>query len=169
MAFLIFTENFYRMKLKIIWVGKTEENYLNVGSEIYIKRITNYIPTEIITIPALKNAKNLSYSQQKEKEGEQILKYLQAGDFVVLLDEKGKHFTSVEFAEFMNQRMISGIKNLVLIIGGPYGFSESVYQKATQKVALSKMTFSHQMVRLILLEQIYRAFSILNNEPYHHE
>ena len=157
------------MKLKIIWVGKTEENYLNVGSEIYIKRITNYIPTEIITIPALKNAKNLSYSQQKEKEGEQILKYLQAGDFVVLLDEKGKHFTSVEFAEFMNQRMISGIKNLVLIIGGPYGFSESVYQKATQKVALSKMTFSHQMVRLILLEQIYRAFSILNNEPYHHE
>lgn len=157
------------MKLKIIWVGKTEENYLNVGSEIYIKRISNYIPTEIFTIPALKNSKNLSYSQQKEKEGEQILKYLQAGDFVVLMDEKGKQFTSVEFSEFMNQRMISGIKNLVLIIGGPYGFSESVYQKATQKIALSKMTFSHQMVRLILLEQIYRAFSILNNEPYHHE
>lgn len=157
------------MKLKIIWVGKTEESYLNSGSEIYIKRIANYIPTEIVTIPALKNTKNLSYSLQKEKEGEQILKHLQAGDFVVLLDEKGKHFTSVEFAEFMNQRMISGIKNLVLIIGGPYGFSESVYQKATQKIALSKMTFSHQMVRLILLEQIYRAFSILNNEPYHHE
>jgi len=157
------------MKLKLIFVGKTEDDYLIKGSEIYEKRLKNYLPTEVIVIPALKNAKNLSFEQQKQKEGDLILKQLDNTDFVVLMDEKGKEFRSVEFANFFQQKMNSGIKNLVLIIGGPYGFSQEVYARANQKVALSKMTFSHQMIRLLLLEQCYRAFSILRNEPYHHE
>ena len=157
------------MKLKVIFVGKTEESFLNTACEIYLKRIINYLPTEIVVIPALKNTKSLSIDQQKEKEAELILKQIQSGDYIVLLDEFGKQFRSVELAEFFNQRMISGIKNLVLIIGGPYGFAKVIHEKANQKISLSKLTFSHQMVRMILLEQIYRAFSILSNEPYHHE
>jgi 23S rRNA (pseudouridine1915-N3)-methyltransferase len=157
------------MKLKFIFTGKTEDDYLVRGCTIYEKRLQNYLPTEVQIIPALKNTKNLSIEQQKQKEGELILKQLGNSDFVVLMDEKGKHFTSMEFAGFFQQKMNSGIKNLVLIIGGPYGFSADVYARANQKVALSKMTFSHQMVRLLLLEQCYRAMSILRNEPYHHE
>ncbi len=157
------------MKLKLIFVGKTEDDYLIKGSAIYEKRLKNYLPTEVIVIPALKSAKNLSFEQQKHMEGDLILKQLENADFVVLMDEKGKEFRSVEFANFFQQKMNSGIKNLVLIIGGPYGFSSEVYARANQKVALSKMTFSHQMIRLLLLEQCYRAFSILKNEPYHHE
>ena len=124
---------------------------------------------EILIIPALKNTKNLSREQQKQKEGELILKQLDNSDFVVLMDEKGKEYRSVDFAGFFQQKMNAGIKNLVLVIGGPYGFSSEVYARANQKLALSKMTFSHQMVRLILLEQCYRALSIIRNEPYHHE
>ncbi len=157
------------MKLKLIFVGKTEDDYLVKGCSIYEKRLKNYLPTEVIVTPALKNAKNLSFEQQKQKEGELILRQLRNADFVVLMDEKGKEFRSVEFANFFQQKMNSGIKTLVLIIGGPYGFSSAVYARANQKVALSKMTFSHQMVRLLLVEQCYRAFSILRNEPYHHE
>ena len=157
------------MKLKLIFVGKTEDDYLIKGCAIYEKRLENYLPTEVTVIPALKNAKNMRFDQQKQKEGELIMKQLENADFVVLMDEKGKEFRSVEFANFFQQKMNSGIKNLVLIIGGPYGLSPDVYARANQKVALSKMTFSHQMIRLLLIEQCYRAFSILKNEPYHHE
>ncbi|MDY4845732.1 MAG: 23S rRNA (pseudouridine(1915)-N(3))-methyltransferase RlmH, partial [Parabacteroides sp.] len=124
---------------------------------------------EMEVIPDIKNVKNLSESQQKEKEGEQILKLLQAGDYPVLLDEKGKEFTSMQFAAYIEKKMHSVPKRLVFIVGGPYGFSEAVYKAAAEKIALSKMTFSHQMVRLIFVEQIYRAMTILHNEPYHHE
>lgn len=157
------------MKLKLIFVGKTEDDYLIKGCSKYENRLKNYLPTEVIVIPALKNAKNLRFEQQKQKEGELILRQLENADFVVLMDEKGKEFRSVDFANFFQQKMNSGIKTLVLVIGGPYGFSSEVYARANQKVALSKMTFSHQMIRLLLLEQCYRAFSILRNEPYHHE
>ena len=157
------------MKLKLIFTGKTEEDYLIKGCSIYEKRLKNYLPTEVLVIPALKNTKSLSMELQKQKEGELILKQIENADFVVLMDEKGKELRSVEFADFFQQKMNSGIKNLVLVIGGPYGFSADVYARANQKIALSKMTFSHQMVRLILLEQCYRAMSILRNEPYHHK
>jgi len=157
------------MKLKIIFVGKTEADYLKAGSEIYYKRLQNYLPTELIIIPALKNTKALNIEQQKIKEGKLIIDKLDSSDFVVLLDEKGKEFRSMDFARYFQNKMNSGIKSLCMIIGGPYGFSPEVYDKANQKIALSKMTFSHQMIRLILLEQCYRAMSILRNEPYHHE
>ncbi len=157
------------MKLKIIFVGKTEADYLKVGSELYYKRLQNYLPTELIIIPALKNTKALTVEQQKIKEGKLILDKIDSSDFIVLLDEKGKEFRSMDFAKYFQNKMNSGIKSLCMIIGGPYGFSSDVYSKANQKIALSKMTFSHQMIRLILLEQCYRAMSILRNEPYHHE
>lgn len=157
------------MKLKLIFVGKTEEDYLIEACALYENRLKNYLPTEVITIPALKKTKNLSFEQQKQKEANLILKQLDNADFVVLMDEKGKELRSVDFAKFFQHKMNSGIKNLVLIIGGPYGFGPEVYARANQKIALSKMTFSHQMIRLLLLEQCYRAFSILRNEPYHHE
>jgi len=157
------------MKLKIIFVGKTEVDYLKTGIDIYLKRLQNYLPTEMIVIPALKNTKALNIEQQKVKEGKLILDKINTSDFVVLFDEKGKEFRSIEFANYFQNKMNSGIKSLCFIIGGPYGFSADVYTKANQKIALSKMTFSHQMIRLILLEQCYRAMSILKNEPYHHE
>lgn len=157
------------MKLKIIFVGKTEADYLNTACNTFENRLKNYLPLEIIVIPALKNTKSLNKEQQKTKEGKLILNKLDNSDFVVLLDEKGKEYRSVEWAEYFQKKMNSGIKSLCLIVGGPYGFSQEVYLKSNQKVALSKMTFSHQMIRLLLLEQCYRAMSILKNEPYHHE
>ncbi len=157
------------MKLKIIFVGKTEANYLNQACNVFEKRLKNYLPLEIIVIPALKKAKSLTIEQQKEKEGKLILNKIDNSDFVVLLDEKGKEFRSIEYAKYLQDKMNSGIKSLCLIVGGPYGFSKDVYSKSQQKIALSKMTFSHQMIRLLLLEQCYRAMSILRNEPYHHE
>lgn len=120
-------------------------------------------------LPDIKNAKSLTESLQKEKEGELILEQLQPTDWVVVLDEKGKHHTSMEFSSYLSQKMLGGIKRLVFVVGGPYGFADSVYQRANEKIALSKMTFSHQMVRLIFVEQIYRAMTILKGEPYHHE
>ena len=119
-------------------------------------------------IPDIKNSKNLTEDQQKEKEGELILKSLQSSDILILLDERGKSYSSIAFAEALQKRMNSGMKNLVFVIGGPYGFSEAVYQRAQQQISLSAMTFSHQMVRLFFVEQLYRAFTILRNEPYHH-
>jgi len=157
------------MKLKIIFLGKTEADYLKTASDIYYKRLQNYLPIELIIIPALKNTKALNIEQQKTKEGKLILDKIEPSDLVVLLDEKGKEYRSIEFANYFQNKMNSGIKSLCLIIGGPYGFSPDVYAKANHKIALSKMTFSHQMIRLILLEQCYRAMSILRNEPYHHE
>ena len=123
----------------------------------------------MIVIPDIKNVKNLSEAQQKEKEGELILKSTQPGDYLVLLDEKGKQFTSMQFASYLEKKTHTVPKRLVFVIGGPYGFSEAVYKAAAEKISLSMMTFSHQMVRLIFVEQIYRAMTILNNEPYHHE
>jgi 23S rRNA (pseudouridine1915-N3)-methyltransferase len=157
------------MKICLLVIGKTDEEYLQKGIELFMKRIPHYISFEMKVIPDLKNSKNLSEEQQKAKEGELILLQLIPSDDLLLLDEQGLETSSVDFARFLEKKMISGIKRLVFLIGGPYGFSESVYARANGKVSLSKMTFSHQMVRLIFLEQLYRAMTILKGEPYHHE
>lgn len=156
------------MNIKVLAIGRTDDKQLQQLIDLYVKRLSHYVKFELDIIPDLKNTKNLSEAQQKEKEGELILKKLSPTDVLVLLDENGKQFTSVEFSSYLQKRMNSGIKTLVFVIGGPYGFSESVYAKAQGKISLSKMTFSHQMVRLFVVEQIYRAFTILRNEPYHH-
>jgi 23S rRNA (pseudouridine1915-N3)-methyltransferase len=152
----------------LLVVGKTDEQALSDLSRKYEKRIQSYIGFEFQIIQDVKNTKNLSVNEQKNKEGELILSKLSATDFVILLDEKGKEYTSVDFSQFLQKKMNSGLKNLVFVIGGPYGFSEKVYQRAQQKISLSQMTFSHQLIRLIFLEQLYRAFSIIHNHPYHH-
>lgn len=157
------------MKIALIVIGKTDAGYFVDAINEYKKRLVHYIPFEMEVIPDIKNVKNMSEIQQKEKEGELIFKFLQPGDYLVLLDEKGKDFTSLQFAAYLEKKMHTIPKRLVFIIGGPYGFSEAVYGAASEKISLSKMTFSHQMVRLIFIEQIYRAMTILNNEPYHHE
>ncbi|MDT7832175.1 23S rRNA (pseudouridine(1915)-N(3))-methyltransferase RlmH [Flavobacteriaceae bacterium S356] len=157
------------MKIKLLVIGKTDDKNLLQLISTYQNRLQHYIKFELDIIPDIKNVKNLSQLQQKEKEGELILNRIQSSDQLILLDEKGKDFRSVEFANWLQKKMNSGIKQLVLVIGGPYGFSDSVYKKAGGKIALSKMTFSHQMVRLFVVEQLYRGFSILRNEPYHHE
>ena len=157
------------MKICLLVIGKTDEAYLQKGIELFMNRIPHYIPFEMKVIPDLKNSKNLSQQQQREKEGELILQQIIAQDEVILLDEQGLESTSVEFARFLEKKMIAGIKRLVLVIGGPYGFSETVYGRANGKLSLSRLTFSHQMVRLIFLEQLYRALTILKGEPYHHQ
>lgn len=157
------------MNTKLIAIGKTDDKNLQSLIEEYQKRLSFYIKFEMELIPDIKNVKNLSEIQQKEKEGELILSKLSPTDYLILLDENGKSFTSLEFAEELQKKMNAGIKTLVYAIGGPYGFSEMVYQKAQQKISLSKMTFSHQMVRLFFVEQVYRGFTILKNEPYHHQ
>ena len=157
------------MKIKLLAIGKTDNKQLQQLIDEYQNRLKHYVKFELEVIPDIKNVKNLSESQQKEKEGELILSKLQPTDQLVLLDDKGKQYTSVEFSQYLQKKMNSGIKQLVLVIGGPYGFSEAVYQKAQGKLSLSKMTFSHQMIRLFIVEQIYRGFTILRNEPYHHE
>ena len=157
------------MKIKLLTIGKTDNKNLQQLIETYQNRLKHYIKFEISIIPDIKNVKNLSENQQKEKEGELILKQLQPTDQLVLLDEKGNQFRSIEFSKFLQKKMNSGIKQLVLVIGGPYGFSDAVYKKSNGKISLSKMTFSHQMIRLFVVEQLYRGFTILKNEPYHHE
>lgn len=157
------------MKIKLLVIGKTDDKNLNQLIENYQKRLQHYINFQLEIIPDIKNVKNLSQLQQKEKEGALILSKLQNTDQLILLDEKGKEFRSIEFANFLQKKMNSGIKQLVMVIGGPYGFSEAVYKKAMGKISLSKMTFSHQMIRLFVVEQLYRGFTILKNEPYHHE
>jgi len=157
------------MNIKLIAIGKTDDKNLQSLIEEYQKRLSFYIKFEMELIPDIKNVKNLSEIQQKEKEGELILSKLSPTDYLILLDENGKSFTSLEFANELQKKMNAGIKTLVYAIGGPYGFSEMVYQKAQQKISLSKMTFSHQMVRLFFVEQVYRGFTILKNEPYHHQ
>ncbi len=156
------------MKIKLLLIGKTDESYLKQGIEKYTKRIKHYLSFDFITIPDLKNTRNLSEEQQKQKEGELILNQLNPADFVALLDEKGKEYSSVAFSKFIEKQMISGLKNLVFIVGGPYGFSKQLYEKSNIKISLSQMTFSHQMVRLVFVEQLYRAMSIIKGEPYHH-
>lgn len=157
------------MNIKLIAIGKTDNKNLQILLEEYTKRLSFYIKFELDIIPDIKNVKNLSEAQQKEKEGELILSKITATDQLILLDENGKSYTSIAFSEELQKKMNSGIKTLVFVIGGPYGFSESVYQKAQGKIALSAMTFSHQMVRLFFIEQLYRGFTILRNEPYHHQ
>lgn len=157
------------MKIKLLVIGKTDDKNLIQLIENYQNRLQHYIKFELDVIPDIKNVKNLSQLQQKEKEGELILNRIQSSDQLILLDEKGKEFRSLEFASWLQKKMNSGIKQLVLVIGGPYGFSEAVYKKSSGKIALSKMTFSHQMIRLFVVEQLYRGFTILRNEPYHHE
>lgn len=157
------------MKIELIVIGKTDAPYFDAALKAYTDRLPHYLSFGITVVPDIKNARNLSEAQQKEKEGELIIKQLQPGDHLILLDEKGKEFTSVQFAAHLEKKMHTVGKRLVFAIGGPYGFSESVYAKATEKISLSKMTFSHQMIRVIFAEQLYRALTILNNEPYHHE
>lgn len=156
------------MKITLVLNGKTEDDYLIKGVSIYEQRLKHYISFETIVFPALKNTKALSIEQQKQKEGELLLKQIQSSDRLILLDEGGKEYNSVQFSDYLQQQMNSGIKNVVFVVGGPYGFSEEVYKRANGKISLSKMTFSHQMVRLFFVEQLYRAMTILKNEPYHH-
>ena len=157
------------MNIKLIAIGKTDNKNLQTLIEEYTKRLSFYIKFDLEIIPDIKNVKNLSEAQQKEKEGELILSKITPTDNLILLDENGKTFSSVGFSDFLQKKMNAGIKTLVFVIGGPYGFSETVYNKASGKVSLSEMTFSHQMVRLFVIEQIYRGFTILKNEPYHHQ
>lgn len=157
------------MKTVLIAVGRTVEQHYITAINDYIQRTKHFIPFEMEVIPELKNTKSLSVEQQKEKEGELICKSLQPGDVVVLLDEGGKEFRSVDFALWIEKKLSTVNKRLVFVIGGPYGFSPKVYQIAHEKISLSKMTFSHQMVRIIFVEQLYRAMTILNGGPYHHE
>lgn len=156
------------MKTELVLVGKTADKHFQAGIEDYCVRLTHYMPFSVTVIPELKNTRSLSEEQQKQKEGEAILKLLTPADTLVLLDERGKDFTSVEFASWLQKRRQSS-RRLVFCIGGPYGFSPAVYESANEKISLSRMTFSHQMVRLIFVEQLYRACTIINNEPYHHE
>ncbi len=157
------------MKIKLLVIGKTDDKNLNALIDMYMKRLKHYITFEIQVIPDIRAAKNFTAEQQKEREGELILNALENPDILVLLDENGQAFGSVEFSNYLQKKMNSGIKQMVLAVGGPYGFSKAVYERAQGKLSLSKMTFSHQMVRLFVVEQLYRAFTILNNEPYHHE
>lgn len=157
------------MKISLLVIGKTDAGYFVDAIREYENRLVHYIPFEMQVIPDIKNTKSLTEDQQKEKEGELINKYLQAGDYLVLLDERGKEFSSLQFASYLEKKTHTVAKRLVFIVGGPYGFAESIYKKASEKISLSKMTFSHQMIRLIFVEQLYRAMTILNNEPYHHE
>ncbi|SFW65359.1 23S rRNA (pseudouridine(1915)-N(3))-methyltransferase RlmH [Cellulophaga fucicola] len=156
------------MTIKLLAIGKTDNKNLQALIAEYEKRLGHYIKFNLDIIPDIKNVKNLSEAQQKEKEGELILKKLSPTDVLILLDENGKQFTSVDFSDYLQKKMNAGIKQLVFVIGGPYGFSDIIYATAKGKISLSKMTFSHQMVRLFVVEQIYRGFTILRNEPYHH-
>jgi 23S rRNA (pseudouridine1915-N3)-methyltransferase len=157
------------MNIKLVAIGKTDHKALQTLVDEYTKRLSFYIKFELDVIPDIKNVKNLSEAQQKEKEGELILAKLTPTDQLILLDENGVTFSSVGFSDYLQKKMNSGVKTLVFVIGGPYGFSEEVYKKAQGKISLSLMTFSHQMVRLFFIEQLYRGFTILRNEPYHHQ
>ena len=156
------------MQIKLLAIGKTDNQQLQLLIDDYQKRLGFYIKFDVEIIPDLKKVKNLSEEQQKQKEGELILSKLNTTDLLILMDENGKQYDSVAFSEQLQKHMNSGIKQLVFVIGGPYGFSSEVYDKANGKISLSKMTFSHQMIRLFMIEQLYRAFTILKNEPYHH-
>ncbi len=156
------------MNIRLIFTGKTGEKYIEHGTDMYVKRLSRYIKFQISETADLKKTSSLPEAEIKKKEGEKILALIKSGDYVVLLDERGKSMNSPEFAAYLNEKMCSGLKNLVFVIGGAYGFDETVYNRADSMLSLSKMTFSHQMVRLFFTEQCYRAFTILNNEPYHH-
>ena len=155
------------MKIRLITIGKTDEAYLKEGINKYLSRIKHYISFEMIELPDVKMGKKLNVNLQKEAESKEIIKLISKSDFVVLLDEKGREFNSVGFSEYIQKRMNSGL-DLCFVIGGPFGFSKEMYERADQKIAISQMTFSHQMIRLLFVEQIYRSYSILKGEKYHH-
>lgn len=157
------------MDILLLTVGKTNTSYINAGIEEFKKRLKRYIPYHIECIPDIKTTKNLTPDIQKEKEGESILSHILLSDFCILLDEKGKEMTSSEFASYLQKIMLSGRKRIVFVIGGPYGFSKEIYKRADQMISMSRMTFTHEMVRLFFTEQIYRAMTILRGEPYHHD
>lgn len=157
------------MKILLIVIGKTDLEWLRTGIDLYTDRISRFVQFEIQVIPDLRNTRNMEPAVQKVREGESILKLLQPSDDVFLLDDKGREMSSPELAQWLEKRMAQSSKRLVFIIGGPYGFSADVYNRVPGRISLSRMTFSHQMVRLIFVEQLYRAFSIINNLPYHHE
>ena len=157
------------MKISLLTVRKTDSGWVREGLETYASRLRRYIPFSVIEIPDLKNAASLSKEQVKEKEGESILGNIGPRDSVILLDERGKEYTSIEFAKEIERMMVSGGKNIVFVTGGAFGFSDAVYARCDGKVSLSKMTFTHQMVRAVFTEQLYRAFTIIKGEPYHHE
>lgn len=166
---VLLTKNGLRMKVLLLVIGKTDAAYIRAGIDEYEKRLTRYVPYEMKVLPDVKNAKSMSEGVQKEKEGDMLLAEILPTDYVVLLDENGKQFSSVDFSGFLAQKMLNATKRLVFVIGGPYGFAERIYKRADDKVSLSKMTFSHQMVRMIFAEQLYRAMTIMRGEPYHHE
>lgn len=157
------------MKITLLVIGKTNEDFIATGIQKYTKRLVHYVPFELKTLPDIKNTKGITESQQKEEEGKLFLGSILSGDYVVLLDEKGKDYTSRQFSEYIAKKMNTVPKNLIFVIGGPYGFSQAMYERANEKLSLSKMTFSHEMIRLFFVEQIYRAMTILKGEPYHHD
>ena len=157
------------MRVILMCIGKTDDKLVISSIDNYAKRLKHYINFEIQIIPDLKKSKNLTQEQQKVKEGEVVLKHINRTDYVVLLDERGLIYSSIGFSDFIEQKMVQSVSRLVFVIGGPYGFSEAIYERADSQLSLSKMTFSHQMIRLFIIEQLYRAFTIIRGEPYHHE
>ena len=160
---------FVNMKLTFICIGKTGKSFLEAGEQEYLNRLKHYVKLERIEIPDLKNAKKLTIDQIKKMEGDELLLKLPAGDELILLDENGKQFSSLQFSDFLQKKFNQGGKGITFVVGGAYGFSDAVYERATGKISLSTMTFSHQMIRMIFFEQVYRAFTILKGEPYHHD
>lgn len=157
------------MRITLLCIGKTDDTHLKELIEKFQQRLKHYIHFQLVTLPDVKNAKHLSNEEQKAKEAAMIEKQLSPSDQLVLLDEHGKEYRSVEFAGYLNKLMVSSTQHVIFVVGGPYGFDKSIYQRANNKMSLSRMTFSHQMVRLFFTEQLYRAFTILKREPYHHE
>ena len=156
------------MKIEFWVIGKTSFAYLTEGMQLYEKRITRYLPFDSLVITDIKNAKNLSQEELKKKEGQLILKKIEKNDLLILLDEKGKTFTSIQFSKWLEQQLQYSARRMIFVVGGAYGFSDEVYARSNGKISLSNMTFSHQMIRLFFLEQLYRALTIMKNEPYHH-
>ncbi len=157
------------MKICLFVVGKTNHNYLSPGIDDYTRRVNHYVPFSIQFIADAKNTRNMTQAQQKVAEGQNLLANFEASDYVVLLDEHGKEMKSIEFSAYIEKKMQNVPKRLVFVVGGPYGFSEDVYNRANEKISLSKMTFPHDLIRLVFCEQLYRAYTIMHNEPYHHE
>lgn len=157
------------MKITLLCIGKTDDKYLVEGIDKYINRLKFYVNFNLVVVPDIKNSKSLTEDQQKDKEATLLLKHIQSQDRVILLDEFGKEFRSVDFSAYLEKQLVQSVQHMVFIIGGPYGFDQKIYDRANTKISLSKMTFSHQMIRLFFTEQLYRAFSIMKGEPYHHE
>lgn len=157
------------MKIQLMVIGKTSSGYISAGIDMYLSRLKHYIPMEVKVLPDVKNTRRMTAEQQKTAEGELFLAQIKSDDHLVLLDEHGKELTSMEFSKYIDRKMSTVPRNLIFVVGGPYGFSQAVYDRADDRLSLSRMTFSHEMVRLFFIEQIYRAMTILRGEPYHHE